>query len=91
MPVVETNCNASLWGYKNKFGPQSNNLSAIMRGFKGKTTKIINQKFPEISFAWQERFYDRIIRNNEELNRIRQYIINNPEKWELDRNNPNNF
>lgn len=24
----------------------------------------------------------------DELNRIRQYIINNPIKWELDRNNP---
>ncbi len=92
---VETHCNASLRGmrgeYKNKFGPQSNNLSAIIRGFKGATTKIIRQKFFNINFAWQPRFYDRIIRNDNELNRIRQYIMDNPEKWESDRNNPDNF
>ena len=77
--------------YKNKFGPQSNNLSAIIRGFKGAATKIIRQKFFNINFAWQQRFHDRIIRNDNELNRIRKYVINNPEKWESDRNNPNNF
>ena len=98
---VETHCNASLrdaslWmrnnqEYKNKFGPQSNNLSAIIRGFKGVTTKITRRKFSNINFAWQPRFYDRIIRNDNELNRIRQYIMDNPEKWELDRNNPDNF
>ena len=88
---VETHGNASLPEYKNEFGPQSKNLSAIIRGFKGAATKTINQKFYKIYFSWQERFYDRVIRNEEELNRIRQYIMDNPEKWELDRNNPENF
>ncbi len=90
---VETHCNASLRDdeYQNKFGLQSNNLAAIIRGFKGATTKTINQKFPETNFAWQERFYDRIIRNEDELGKIREYIINNPLKWELDKNNPENL
>jgi len=38
-------------------------------------------------FAWQPRFHDRIIRNENELNRIREYIIKNPEMWYRDRNN----
>ena len=37
-----------------------------------------------ISFSWQTRFHDRIIRNQDELNRIAQYVENNPAQWELD-------
>ena len=88
---VETHCNASLREYKNKFGPQSNNLSAIIRGFKGITTKIICEKFSKINFTWQSRFYDRIIRNERELNNVRNYIYNNPIKWESDKNNFGNL
>lgn len=42
-------------------------------------------------FAWQSRYYDHIIRHDEDLNRIREYITNNPFKWELDKNNPENL
>jgi len=34
-----------------------------------------------IDFAWQSRFHDHIIRNNESYNRIRNYIIDNPKHW----------
>ena len=40
------------------------------------------------NFAWQPRFYEHIIRDEIELNKIREYIINNPLKWELDIENP---
>lgn len=76
--------------YQNKFGPQSKNLSSIIRGFKIGVTKYVNKNNLEY-FAWQSRFHDRIIRNENELNRIRQYIIDNPLKWELDRNNLENL
>lgn len=75
--------------YQNKFGPQSKNLSSIIRGFKIGVTKYANNN--NLEFAWQSRFHDRIIRNENELNCIRQYIINNPLKWELDRNNLENL
>jgi hypothetical protein len=39
-------------------------------------------------FAWQSRFYEHIIRNEKELSRIREYIQDNPLKWDLDRENP---
>jgi len=34
-----------------------------------------------MEFTWQTRFHDHIIRNNDEYQRIQQYIINNPAKW----------
>jgi len=64
-------------------------LSYIVAGFKSGVTRKINRS-RNIShpLAWQSRFYDHIIRNEAELNRIREYIITNPLKWELDRENP---
>lgn len=63
----------------NIFGPQRQNLASVLRGFKSgvKSYATINQ----ILFCWQARYYDRVIRNENELNRIRQYIIDNPAKW----------
>jgi putative transposase len=37
-----------------------------------------------IDFAWQRSYYDHVIRNDESLLKIRQYIKNNPLKWQLD-------
>ena len=37
---------------------------------------------------WQRSFYDRVIRNDTELQSIRQYIVDNPLKWAVDRENP---
>ena len=76
-------------GYKNKFGPQSKNLSSIIRGFKIGVTKYVNNG--DINFSWQPRFHDRIIRNKKELNAIRKYISDNPAKWHLDKDNPENL
>ncbi|WP_273209923.1 transposase [Runella zeae] len=38
------------------------------------------------AFAWQPKFYDRIIRNEQELYNIQNYIINNPKNWKDDEN-----
>jgi len=66
-------------------------ISTTIGSFKSIITKTVNQKFPKIKFAWQARFHDRIIRNENELNRIREYIFYNPLKWENDRNNNHDF
>lgn len=67
-----------------------NSLSSIINHFKGNVQKFCNKNNLEY-FSWQSRFHDRIIRNEEELNKIRQYIIDNPLKWESDRNNLENL
>ena len=47
----------------NKFGPQSQNLASIIRGYKIGVTKNARQTHPD--FAWQSRYHDHIIRNDE--------------------------
>jgi REP element-mobilizing transposase RayT len=68
--------------YKNSFSPQSKNMSSIIRGFKSAVTTYARKH--SIVFAWQERFYDIIIHNNDELDRARKYICDNPQNWDED-------
>jgi REP element-mobilizing transposase RayT len=70
---------------KNKFGPQSQNLASIIRGYKSGVTKFARNN--KINFAWQSRFHDHIIRDDASCQRIRNYIINNPENWPNDKFN----
>lgn len=54
-------------------------LGVIVQQFKRACTHHIrNAGHP--SFAWQPRFHDHIIRNDDEFDRIRRYIIDNPQK-----------
>lgn len=90
--LVDTlQCNVSTidLNEKNKFmskiSPKPGSLSTILRSFKSICTKEINKQFPEMVFGWQSRFHDRVIRDEMEFERIKQYIMNNPENWETDR------
>ena len=74
---ITKNCNPML----------SKSLSTIIRWYKGRSTYEINKMQNQIHFHWQPRFYESIIRNEKQLNAIREYIINNPLNWGIDRNN----
>lgn len=52
------------------------------------SAKEINslQRTPGIP-VWQRNYYEHIIRNEKDLNNIRDYIINNPIKWATDDEN----
>ncbi|HSO87551.1 MAG TPA: hypothetical protein VLQ91_13430, partial [Draconibacterium sp.] len=67
----------------NIFGPQSQNLASIIRGYKIGVTKFARNN--NIPFAWQPRFHDHIVRNHESFLRISNYIINNPVNWQDDK------
>jgi putative transposase len=72
-----------------RFGqPTSDSIPTIVRLYKSVTTKRINElrRTPGVS-VWQRNYYERIIRDEKSLNRIREYITSNPLKWESDRNN----
>jgi REP element-mobilizing transposase RayT len=45
---------------------------------------------PFLKKLWQRNYYERIIRNEGEYDRIYEYIINNPLNWASDENNPEN-
>ena len=67
---------------ENTFSPQSKNLASIIRGIKTVTTSFALNK--GLSFGWQSRFHDHIVRNIDELNKIANYIENNVTNWEDD-------
>ena len=64
----------------------NDSLSTVIRWYKGRTTYEIN-KLIHKEFKWQTRFYDHVIRNDADLYRVREYIVNNPLNWELDEEN----
>ena len=68
-------------------------LGQIIAYFKYRSTKYINNVFKNQSGQplWQRNYYEHIIRNEQSLHKIRQYIRNNPFNWERDRNNPKNW
>ncbi len=69
-------------------------LPRIVQWFKTMTTNDFIRGIKPLGWAspvgklWQRGYYEHVIRNDESLNRIRQYIATNPLRWELDRENP---
>jgi REP element-mobilizing transposase RayT len=64
--------------------PNRKSVSEIIRGFKTWSAKKINEMHGNKgSPVWQCSFHDHIIRNEQSLAKIREYIINNPIKWEI--------
>ncbi len=66
-------------------------LGSFVAGFKSAVTRRINQVrgMPGIP-VWQRNYYEHVIRYEKELNRIRQYIADNPARWADDPENPRN-
>lgn len=64
-------------------------LGSVMRGFKGATTVRINAlRDTPATPVWQRNYYEHVIRDDRELDRIRAYIADNPLRWSEDENNP---
>ena len=56
------------------------------------TAKRINQsRNTPGAKLWQRNYYEHVIRDEDDLNRIRQYILDNPARWAKDENNPDRF
>jgi REP element-mobilizing transposase RayT len=60
-------------------------LGDIVRIFKSKSTIYVNRLLVRTGQRlWQRNYYEHIIRNEEEMNGIREYIMNNPAEWSFD-------
>jgi REP element-mobilizing transposase RayT len=67
----------------------SHSVGAVVRGFKAAVTYRINMlRGTPKATVWQRNYYEHIIRDKGELDRIRAYIIDNPARWSEDENNP---
>jgi putative transposase len=70
---------------------QSGSLGAVMAQFKSIVTKRIN-RLQNVTGrpVWQRNYYEHIIRDDREMDRIHRYIESNPSLWAEDDENPNN-
>ena len=76
--------------YYSQISPRKNTLSVVVRTYKSALTRWCRHN-NYAYFRWQRNYYEHVIRDEEDLNQIREYIINNPLKWDLDKDNPANF
>ena len=66
-------------------------LGRLIGVFKTVSTKQINLISNVLGTpVWQRNYYEHIIRNEESLNKIREYVVNNPLSWQNDQLHPNN-
>ncbi len=76
-------------GMPHPYKLESGSLGAIVGNFKSVTARRINRmRHTPSAPVWQRNYYERIIRNERELNAIRQYVLNNPTTWDEDSENP---
>jgi len=62
----------------------SKTIGSVIRGYKIGVTKWFRQN-TDIYTVWQRNYWERIIRNETELEKIREYIQNNPNQWKSDK------
>jgi REP element-mobilizing transposase RayT len=67
--------------------PQAGSVAAMVRSYKSAVSYWASHN-GRPDFGWQARYYDHIIRDEENLSQVRQYIRDNPLNWHLDRENP---
>ena len=81
-PIIEQKPKGG--GFAGNINPMLNdNISRIIRWYKGKCT--FEMRKIHADFAWQSRFHDHIIRNDESYKHIGQYILDNPARWQDDK------
>ncbi len=76
---------------RDRFRMKPRSISSFVSGFKSAVTCRINTlrqspKFP----VWQRNYYEHIVRNDRDLERLRDYIVANPYIWHQDQLHPNN-
>jgi REP element-mobilizing transposase RayT len=81
MPVGE--------GSPHPYGQKRTSLGRVVAYFKYQSTKHFNEILATPgSPVWQRNYYEHIIRDESDWNKIREYIGNNPVRWEEDENHP---
>ena len=71
--------------------PVSNSIPTIIRGFKSAVTRRVRIRVTCCIPVWQRNYYEHIVRDESDLEQIREYIENNPIRWLEDENHPENI
>jgi putative transposase len=72
---------------KHPIGPKRGSLGAIIGAFKMAVTRQIQSEHTTTGI-WQRNYYEHIIHNECEMDKIWRYIESNPEQWDEDDENP---
>jgi putative transposase len=70
-------------------GPARGSVGAVVGSFKSAVARRINalRGTPDVP-VWQRGYYERVLRDEDELNDTRRYIADNPAQWDTDAENP---
>lgn len=90
MAITKSNRHMGLMNQKTGLINQTPTLGLIIRYFKSKCTYEMHKNGFN-NDLWQRNYYEHIIRTENDLNKIRMYISENPNIWDRDRNNPINI
>lgn len=70
-------------------GTLPGSVGAMIQSFKSVTSRMLNDhKCQPGSIIWQRNYHEHIIRDESELESLRDYVLNNPLQWSLDEENP---
>jgi REP element-mobilizing transposase RayT len=73
---------------RKKLARAPRSLGSFVAGFKATSTREINRLCGRTGAVWQRNYHEHVVRDDGELERIREYIRGNPSRWEFDRENP---
>jgi REP element-mobilizing transposase RayT len=70
-------------------GMQAESLASVIAGFKASVTRRASAVLPRLRLPiWQRNYYEHVVRDEPDLERIRHYIAANPARWEEDSYHP---
>ena len=75
-------------GHMSSISPHGRSLAVVVRAYKAAVTGACRKAGK--GFAWQDGYYEHVVRDATDLDHIRRYIRDNPLKWELDSEHPSN-
>ncbi len=88
-PSGEGDCQSPLPQDHQPRGPSPRSLASFVVGFKSSVSRRIKtlrgRPGPDV---WQRNYFEHVIRDERDLDIVRQYVVNNPLQWDLDRYNP---
>jgi REP element-mobilizing transposase RayT len=80
---------APLRGRRLREGMQAKSLASLVAGFKAAITRRASHVLPRLRMPiWQRNYYEHVVRDERDLERIRGYIEANPARWEEDSYHP---